>query len=597
MNNNTASDDEVSGGVLDVNPKEFSFGGAMAPSPVTQDSPESVKEESTPSTPFQAPPLKLSTRELFVNEQQPAATVDDAKKSTLMQFILPRPLPLPLPLEANESPVKAIPSRTNTSENVPKPTIVVAKGTKKSKKIEQLILADDWATNPKCLKRLVRANLTAYLKENHKGVHQFSPTIEKVIAEIINLPSNRRPRIIIYPENTQVETKDITRHGKHHRKMVAAIRESFLHTSIRNEEDDTPTKTESALLETYKAKRNKKHSKFTVKITKQAATTTTTTLQTPDRKKNTSSSNKREAEKTPVMDNTKKQRTTKVIHINNNNHKTDVKATKNKCTTSLKQQDGVLTKNQTRERDLGEIPKPVVYVEELTYDWSSLGLDGTAAWNRRLLEQRSHHDHCSATHSSQKTQPVELVQPMDTYRVMKDLKDSLRTILPPKDSPLHDALLRDHQFSFSTDAEKFHRMRLSSTAEPPIIPPPDCPPELKDLYPNLAQVYRGMIAQDCMEEDTLLRRKYQYMTATELQEYLKSIELDVAALENKEERIRTSSQQLLGKGAFLGRESQLESKDIEKSMPPKTLYWHPNLASLLRMGGEAARYLKAHDQY
>ena len=310
---------------------------------------------------------------------------------------------------------------------------------------------------------------------------------------------------------------------------------------------------------------------------------------TPDRV----SVNKRDADETPVIANTtsKKPKTTKNVQSSSG-------VSLSTTVGDQKIQGKKVRKKQQKKKKKApaKLPKPVVKVEDLTYDWSSLNLDGTAAWNR-MFKQRMLDDPITNPTVPQATA-------MDTYRLAKSLKDSLQTILPPEDSPLHEALRHDNKpsaESIASDMAQQRRLRFASAVPPPT--PANCPDDLRPLYPRLAVLYQEMMAQDCCDEpSSLLRRSYQYMTATELRQHMIAAEQDVAALAAKEERVlRTAKKLGLWKNSSNDEapsvaEESASGMDIDES-EKKPLFWRQDFESLLKNGGTATKYLMHHDQY
>lgn len=244
---------------------------------------------------------------------------------------------------------------------------------------------------------------------------------------------------------------------------------------------------------------------------------------------------------------------------------------------------------------------PMVTPKGLTYDWSSLELNGTASWNR-ILKQRMLDD--PVAHPT-----VPQVNALDTYQLMHNLKNSLRTIPPPRDSPLPEALRRMPAPSPQQVARDFaqgRRVRLSTTAPPP-PPPASCPNDLRHLYPRMAKVYQEMVAQDSVDSaDSFLQRSYQYMTASEMRQHMITAEQDIAKLAVKEERVLRTAEKLGLWGDDDNDDVQkknsqdkelTEDEDDAGGQKKKPVFWQKNFSALLKSGDPATRYLMAHDQF
>jgi len=244
---------------------------------------------------------------------------------------------------------------------------------------------------------------------------------------------------------------------------------------------------------------------------------------------------------------------------------------------------------------------PMVTPKGLTYDWSSLELNGTASWNR-ILKQRMLDD--PVAHPT-----VPQVNALDTYQLMQNLKNSLRTIPPPRGSPLPEALRRILAPSSRQVAQDFaqgRRVRLSTTAPPP-PPPASCPNDLRHLYPRMAKVYQEMVAQDSVgPADSFLQRSYQYMTASEMRQHMITAEQDIAKLAVKEERVLRTAEKLGLWGDDDDADVQKKnSQDKELTedegdaggQKKKPVFWQKNFSALLKSGDPATRYLMAHDQF
>jgi hypothetical protein len=237
--------------------------------------------------------------------------------------------------------------------------------------------------------------------------------------------------------------------------------------------------------------------------------------------------------------------------------------------------------------------EPVVFVDKLTYDWSSLKLDGAAAWNA-LLKQKMFDN--PALYKS-----IPQVTAMDTFRLAQGLKDALQTIQPPENSPLH----------------KVTNESVSSSTFVPSIAS-DCPDDLLALFPKLATVYHDMVMQDCAlmdrESTSILLRSYQYMTADEVRAHLAEAELDVTTLAAQQEEILHTSQQL-GLFAKNVSDEKREGRKTKHGAVAATevdgvvvavgngsaddAFWEADFAALLKQNGvdPATRYVMAHDQF
>lgn len=299
---------------------------------------------------------------------------------------------------------------------------------------------------------------------------------------------------------------------------------------------------------------------------------------TPDRNIAT----KRDMDETPVIANTKKKHRTQnmtqmeSIPLTAKDETIVPKEAKTKIKSAIIQ--------PTRLIEAGkQVLKPVVRVDGLTYDWSSLNLDGTAAWNR-LLTQR-----VLDNPGTKKT--VTQVTAIDTYRLMHYLKDSLQTIMPAGNSPLHEAMRATPQASLQQTEEESSKQRFLRLS--------NCPEDLRPLFPRLAVVYNEMVAQDCLPPGaSMQQRYYQYMTAAELREHMIAAEQDVVVLAGKEERVLRTAKQL---GLF-GKRNRSDEVNIDddKSVgdaSTKPVFWQQDFAALLKQRDVAKRYLMVHDQW
>lgn len=295
-------------------------------------------------------------------------------------------------------------------------------------------------------------------------------------------------------------------------------------------------------------------------------------------------------DETPVIANTKKARTESSVTTG-----TKLFSTTGGMVSSYKRQyrkkKRVVVKSAAKPVHC--VPMPLVAVDELTYDWSSLKLDATAAWNR-LLKQRM-----LENPGTYRTVPQ--VSAVDTYRLMQNLKDSLQTIMPPEDSPLHEALGASPVASardMAEDLSQRRRVRLSSTVPPPT--PANCPDDLRPLFPRLAIVYNEMVAQDLEPATSMQQRFYQYMTADEMRQHMIAAEQDVAALAAKEERVLRTAQQLglLGKRRRIDEMSGDDENNESCKAAVKPVFWREDFATLLKKdGGSTTRYLMVHDKF
>lgn len=210
------------------------------------------------------------------------------------------------------------------------------------------------------------------------------------------------------------------------------------------------------------------------------------------------------------------------------------------------------------------IPEPMVSVDKLTYDWSSLKLDGAAAWNawlkQKMIQDPSRHGN------------VPQVTAMDTFWLVQNLKDDLRTIPPPTGSPLHHVDLSDARSSITRQA--------AATAEVDFA-----------LYPHLSKVYQEMVAEDCisMDRERVSRQQlaFQYMTADQVREHVVAIEQDVTMLATRQHQVVEMAQEM---GLFAKRRRVTKTDDTSD-------FWQPDFAAQLSKSGEASLYLMVHDQF
>jgi len=235
----------------------------------------------------------------------------------------------------------------------------------------------------------------------------------------------------------------------------------------------------------------------------------------------------------------------------------------------------------------------MVTPDQLTYDWSSLNLNGTESWNR-FLKQRMLDD--PVAHPT-----VPQVNALDTYHLTQSLKNQLRTIPPPEDSPLHAALAYMPPPSAKELARQFaqgRRVRLSTAPPPPA--PASCPDDLRPMYSRMATVYQEMVAQDATDPaNSYLQRSYQFKTAKEMRQHMLEAEQDVAALAIKEERVLRTAKKLGLWDDDAKMESKKETAETANSMndKEKPVYWQKNFAALLKSGDPSTRYLMAHDNF
>jgi hypothetical protein len=291
------------------------------------------------------------------------------------------------------------------------------------------------------------------------------------------------------------------------------------------------------------------------------------------------------------------------------------------CTNSIN------TKKRKRKESIE--PPIILSVEDLTYDWSDLKLGvrtGSAAWNKLLMKQ-----HMIRKLSGQSVQEVPHVSAIDTLRAMQDLEQSIDTILPPPDSPLHAVI------NCSSDAINDPAFMNS------------IPIDLRPIFPRLATEYRKFIAEDGSKNnsDFMLqhRRDLQYMTVTEIKGYLRSLEERVVELDANEKQIlnlhKMEPSSIEGSADSITRKmapthgvdplllapnhrispivSPPAATIVNNESSPSTLLsdtkypakrsggdydmedsaccWHSDFAALLKKGGPSVEFLTIHDQY
>ena len=215
-----------------------------------------------------------------------------------------------------------------------------------------------------------------------------------------------------------------------------------------------------------------------------------------------------------------------------------------------------------------QVPKPVVMVDQLTYDWSSLKLNGTLSWNHLLQ---------SSSRESTTERPPPEVTALHTYQLMKHLQESLfvdSIIDPPPDSALHYHL---HLPNSNNDNNKIietgldnngdETMAQSKESSPLLSPITDnVPDEMRPLYANAATFYRKLTEerkkfhqeQPSQRPDgsTLLqpplqplphtlKDRYRLLTATELRQYVQQTKREIASLNRYEQRVVQTAKRLL----------------------------------------------------
>jgi hypothetical protein len=203
------------------------------------------------------------------------------------------------------------------------------------------------------------------------------------------------------------------------------------------------------------------------------------------------------------------------------------------------------------------VPAPVVLVDRLTYDWSSLKLDGTVAWSA-WKDEWLFQNAVTLAHTEPSTAA------MDMFRFVTALKEEVfQTLGPAPASPLVKTLtLMSSWRLWNRQGDRRFKKAKTVVEEPdatndwverctslltPLIPSFCKDEDLGPLIPRAAAVYYEMFSQ---QGSTTQRRnerikKYQYMTAEELQEYVKEVERDVTVtLVEKERRIMRTAERL-----------------------------------------------------
>ena len=214
-----------------------------------------------------------------------------------------------------------------------------------------------------------------------------------------------------------------------------------------------------------------------------------------------------------------------------------------------------------------DVELPVVRVEDLCYDWSSLKLDGTAAWNKLLVERTN------PAISNIQAQ----VTPMDTYQLMQNLRDGLRTPALPKDSPLHKG---------------FKDVNKGLAA---------CSPSLKPVFPEMTSLFRNMVKFDS-NEDKSRRYSYHHKTPEALQEHLVEIDRHGAELKARQAQLAATHPQAPSRlpEIIAQAKARRRAKKMQQSPQPKTsapVFWQENFTALLQKKTAATNYLMIQDQY
>ena len=193
------------------------------------------------------------------------------------------------------------------------------------------------------------------------------------------------------------------------------------------------------------------------------------------------------------------------------------------------------------------VHKPVVMVDQLAYDWSSLQLDGTRAWNQ-FLEHRHHADTDTKEHPS--------VTALHTYQLMQCLKESLHhtIILPPPDSLPHCGT-HETQQQYDDDASD-----VSLIDKVQKHPSDNFPEDLLPSYINFLDKYQQE------QQEPSLKDKYQLMTANELCQYVQQMKRKVATLHRKEQRVLNTAKHLSLYPPYLNHIRP--SKKVSRQRPP-----------------------------
>jgi hypothetical protein len=191
------------------------------------------------------------------------------------------------------------------------------------------------------------------------------------------------------------------------------------------------------------------------------------------------------------------------------------------------------------------------------------------------------------------------VSALNTYVLMQSLKKQLRSIPPPKDSPLHGALACMPPPSTKRSARELAVPGRGVRFSVPPPPPASCPDDLRPMYARMASVYHDMLEQDAANNDpshSLLQRSYQFKTATEMRQHIVDAERDVAALAVKEERVLRTARQLglWDLGAKITHAADANDATEGKVEP---VYWQKNFAALLQNSDPSLRYLMPQDNF
>ena len=207
---------------------------------------------------------------------------------------------------------------------------------------------------------------------------------------------------------------------------------------------------------------------------------------------------------------------------------------------------------------LCHVTPPVVRVDQLTYDWSSLPLDGTRAWNAILEHHHHHHQRPTSPQNGDTKEHPSVVTPLHLYQLMQLLKEALldSIVVPSPDCPL--------QSIHDTERNDDDLLYVSSTNGLEPNPPDNCPEELLPLYNNAAIFYRKLLeerrnfhhqqhqlqhqadpqSEQQKQQHPSLKDTYQLMDANELCQYVQQTKKHITSLYRKEQRVLNTAKQL-----------------------------------------------------
>jgi len=221
----------------------------------------------------------------------------------------------------------------------------------------------------------------------------------------------------------------------------------------------------------------------------------------------------------------------------------------------------------------------------LSYDWSEWigGTLGSAAWNTQIRSELMVNSSNANPRLYKSTFPV--LTATDCLETVRH-KVRLRTVLPHKDSPLHQAL---KMYQWQAQRVSQNNNETSSA---------------KDFEDEIFRVYRGMVVDEINDHDYY----YRSMTASQVKEKLVDIENRASGLHSRQEGVEWEAKRSFAALADADRTPISLQRDIKtlrgltrqeeaEETRKKQFFWQDDFATLLKSRGPDAACLQLHDSW